>query len=183
MIGTMRKRRLRLALLAVALLGIVAWIVWPTSSAVIIAAKEKYARLQLGMPEAEVVAILGDAPDMDREVYGEWADNSWGEKWPKLISSQDKLILLKEKRTPGPNEQLFHLRAYNFRDGDPRGWTYQNIHIQVTCEQGRLVAAFFYEQRDNTVKRWLRDGPFKSSRPVPFLDNKVDEGRQAMPPS
>jgi hypothetical protein len=179
----MRKRRLRLFLIAVALFGVVAWLVWPKSSAIIIAAKETYARLQLGMPEAEVVAILGNAPDMDREVYGEWADNSWGEKWPKLISSQDKLILLKEKRTPGPNEQLFHFRAYDLRDGHPQGWTYQNIHIQVICEQGRLVAASFYELRDNTVKRWLRNGPFNSSRPVPFLDPKVDEGRKAMPPS
>ena len=51
-------KRRRLALVAIALFGVVAWLMWPRPSAVIAAAKEKYARLQLGMSEAEVTAIL-----------------------------------------------------------------------------------------------------------------------------
>jgi hypothetical protein len=172
----MRNRRLRLALLAVALLGVVAWIVWPRTSAVIIAAREKYAQLYLGMPEAEVLAILGEAPEMDRQLYGEWADDSSGRKWIKLTDSPDK-------RKPRLDERLYHWRAWTFRAGSRRGWSYQGFHIAVYCEQGRLVAAYFYEDRDNAVKNWLRNGPFRSSRASPYLDPKVDEGRQAIPPS
>jgi hypothetical protein len=53
----------------------------------------------------------------------------------------------------------------------------------VYCEQGRLVAVHYYEAHDNTIKRWLRDSLFRSSRVLPFLDVKVDEGRKAIPPT
>ncbi|MFO0810337.1 MAG: hypothetical protein U0746_17070 [Gemmataceae bacterium] len=171
----MRKRR-RLALLAVALLGVVAWLVWPRSSAVITAAKEKYARLQLGMPESEAVAILGDSPEVDSQLYGEWADTPDGGKWYRLTDPNT--------RKPKPGERLFNWRAYTFIDGDPRsGWSSRSFQIQVYFDQGRLVAAWYGEGRDNAVKRWLRDLPFMPSRPLPFVDDVVvDEGRQAIPP-
>src|SRR4051812_16423215 len=76
----MRKRRLRLALLAVTLFGVLVWLVWQTPSPAITAAKEKYARLQLGMSEEEVATILGGqlqlgkAPQEEWQLYGKWVD-------------------------------------------------------------------------------------------------------------
>src|SRR5262245_60526914 len=105
----MRKRRFRLALLAVALFGVVAWLVWPKSSAVITAAREKYARLTMGMPEAEVATILGDRPEMDRQLYGEWTDARDGRKWYRLTDSPDK-------RKPGPLERIYKWRAWTISE-------------------------------------------------------------------
>jgi hypothetical protein len=176
----MRKRRLRPALLAVglvgvALVGVVAWFVWPKSSAVITAAKEKYARLQLGMSEAEVAAILAATPERDRQLYGEWADASDGRKWIRLTDSP-------ATRKPGPNEKLYNWRAYIFVDGNPSGWSLQWFHIQVYFDEGRLVASAYNEAQDNPVKKGLRELGGRPPRALKFLDVIVDEGRQALPP-
>jgi hypothetical protein len=176
----MRKRRLRLALLAVALVGValvgvVTWLVRPKTSALIAAAKEKYPRLQLGMSDAEVAAILGGSPERDRQLYGEWMDTGDGRKWYRLTDSPDT-------RKPGPAERLYNWRAYTFADPDRSGGSLHLVHIQVYFDQGRLVAAYYNEGHDNALKKWLRDLPVWPSRAPRFLNVVVDEGRKAVPP-
>ena len=168
----MRKRRLRLALLALALVGVVAWLVWPTSSAVITSAKEKYARLQLGMPEAEVATILGGPPEMDRQLYGEWMDDR------KLYL----LHYLQFTPNPEPPTRLLVLRDWSFGEQDRSGWSRHLINIQGVFDQGRLVGLLYSEGHDNTAKRWLRElAAGLSFRPT-FLDAQVKTERQFIPP-
>src|SRR4051812_48155731 len=100
----MRKRRLRLALLAAALLGAVAWLIGPTPSPAVTAAKEKYARLRLGMSEVEVAATLGGSPERHVQCYGEWVDDR-------------KLYRLSDSRNapnPGPGKRLYDLYSWTF---------------------------------------------------------------------
>src|SRR4051812_43707220 len=125
----MRKRRLRLALFAVALLGVVACLVWPTSSPVITAAKEKYARLQLGMSEAEVAAILGEPPERNVPCYGEWVDDR---KLYRLTDSRDVPNAESGKR-------LYQLHGWTFADRDSWGWPCHTLTVQGVFDQGRLV--------------------------------------------
>jgi hypothetical protein len=87
-----------------------------------------------------------------------------------------------DTREPGPHERLYDWRAWDFHDGDPSGWSYQSFHIQLYFDQGRLVAASYYEAQDNTVKKGLRELGGRPPRALKFLDVIVDEGRQALPP-
>jgi hypothetical protein len=172
----MRKRRLRLALFAVALLGVVAWLEWPTSSPVIAAAKEKYARLQLGMSEAELVAILGDSPDEDRQLYGEWGINRDGRDYIHLNRPTDT-------GEPGPRERPYRVRTWTFYDGGMSWRAYQEVQFIVYCEQGRLVAIRYAELYDGVGKRTVRELASRLSIRSTSLDVKmVKEEYQTIPP-
>jgi hypothetical protein len=168
----MRKRRLRLALSAVALFGVVAWLVWPTSSPVITAAKEKYARLQLGMSEAEVAATLGGPPERNVPCYGEWVEDR-------------KLYRLTDSRNvpnPEPGKRLYDLHAWTFADRDSWGQPYHTLAVQGVIYRGRLVWLLYTERQDNAAKKWLRRLAAQLSLRLTFLDAKVKNENQAVPP-
>ncbi len=168
----MRKRRLRLALLAVALLGVVAWLIEPTSSPTINAAKERYARLQLGMSVAEVTAILGGPPERQVQCYGEWVDDR-------------KLYRLTDSRNvpnPEPGKGLYDLHGWTFADRDPWERPHHTLTVQGVFDQGRLVELLYAERQDNAVKEWLRGLAARLSIRLTFLDAKVKDESQAVPP-
>src|SRR5262245_39103928 len=167
-----RKRRLRLALLAVALLGVLAWLVWPQSSLVITAAKEKYARLQLGMPEADVTALLGGPPERDIQCYGEWVEDR-------------KLYRLTETRkvpNPEPGQRIYNLRSWTFADRYSWGQPYHTLTVQGVFDRGRLVWLMSTEGEDNVAKSWLRGVAKSLSIRSTFLKVKVKDENQAIPP-
>ena len=169
----MRKRRLRLALLALALVGVVAWLVWPTS-AVITSAREKYARLQLGMADVEVVGILGVAPDFDHWLYGTWMDDR------KLYEFESPQFPF--PAPPGPTTRLLVGRSWTFGDQGRSGWSRHTLNVQGVFDQGRLVCLQYSEEHDNAARRWLRElAAGLSFRPT-FLAAQVKTERQDIPP-
>jgi hypothetical protein len=174
----MRRRRLRLALLAVALFGvvvwlIVAWLIWPTSSPVITAAKERYARLQLGMSASDVADVLGVPPEKDSPFYGVWvADLKWyrGDYAP-------------DNREPAPHERLYDYRTWAFDDEDPSGNARQRLFIQTLFNQGRLVLLWSQESRENATTRRLEDLAERLSlNPAILKYFFLKEDRKAIPP-
>src|SRR5262245_51297357 len=132
----MRIRRLWLALLAVTLfggvawIGVVAWLAWPTTSAAVTAAKEKYARLQLGMSEEEISTILGKRPYLRTKVYGTWMnDRQWYAKdSPWSISG------------PRPGQRLYNWCQWDFVDSPGSGATGQRVYICALGDHEGVVA-------------------------------------------
>jgi hypothetical protein len=165
-------KRRWLALAAFALAGLVVWLIWPTSSVVITAAREKYARLRLGMSEAEVTAVLGEESERHVRCYGEWVADRARYQWTDLRTGP-----------PNPAERNYDLHSWTFADRDSSGRPLYTLAVQGVFDQGRLVELLCTERRDDTTKKWFRELAARLSIRLSFLDAKVKNENLAVPPS
>jgi hypothetical protein len=167
----MRKRRRWLALLAVTLFGAVSWLMWPTSPAVITAAKEKYERLQLGMSVEDVETILGRSRDHKSKVYRTWKDNL---QW----YANDSQVSF----PPRHDHPFYEDYQWSFGDYSGGGTAVHRFYINALVRQGRVVALWHSEYRWNKATRLLREVGRRVSLDLPFLREQTAGGHKAIPP-
>jgi hypothetical protein len=154
------------------LAGLGTWLVWPTSSVVITAAREKYARLQLGMSEAEVTAVLGEEPEGHVRCYGEWVADRARYQWADLRTGP-----------PKPAERIYDRHSWTFADRDSSGRPLHALAVQGVFDQGRLVELLCTERQDDATKKCFRELAAQLSVRLPFLDAKGKNEYLAVPPS
>jgi hypothetical protein len=163
-----------LALLAVALCGVVAWVVWPTERPAITAAKANYARLQPGMSGQELVAILGGPPPFKGQLYGQWRD--------ELQWYETTVFIRAENASPPPGHKLYDWFEWDFGDTSGLGATTHKFSVAAMLDGDRVVALWCFEKRSNILKRLLQELAQQISVSPPFLDDISSRDRKAIPP-